>query len=90
MNHGDDGEARAGSGVANRGPAAIGVPPEDALGGEAQAPHGIRTRGEFHAPLRHLKDVRSAGGVNHIRPLQKTRERLAVLTVADEAEAAGQ
>src|SRR5262245_7615684 len=31
----------------------------------------------------------SAGGVEHVRPLQETRERLAVVTVADEAEAAG-
>src|SRR5262249_15099088 len=29
------------------------------------------------------------GGVEHVRPLQETRKRLAVLTVADEAEAAG-
>jgi hypothetical protein len=137
MNHGDDREARAGGGVANRGPVTIGVPSmrggrrlpataararsaerpdggafvnaaerraehlfpgttvgpvdpaEDALVGEAQAPHGVRTRGEFHAPGRHLEDVRSAGRVEHVRPLQETRERLAVLTVADEAEAAG-
>src|SRR5262249_10476663 len=36
-----------------------------------------------------LEDVRSARGVEHVRPLQEPRERLAVLTVADEAEAAG-
>jgi len=36
-----------------------------------------------------LEDVRSAGGVEHVRPLQEIRERLAVLTVADEPEAAG-
>src|SRR5262249_15077486 len=60
MNHGDDREARAGGGVANRGPATIGVPAEDALVGEAQAPNGVRTHGEFHAPGRHLEDVCSA------------------------------
>src|SRR5207245_8663872 len=65
------------------------VPAEDALVGEAQAPHGVRTRGEVHAPGRHLEDVRSAGGVEHVWPLQETNERLAVFTVADEAEAAG-
>ena len=31
----------------------IGMPLEDALVGEAQAPHSLRTRGEFHAPWRH-------------------------------------
>jgi len=89
MNHGDDREARAGGGVADRGPATIGVPAEDALVGKAQAPHGVRTRSEFHAPGRHLEDVRTAGGVEHVRPLQEACERLAVLTVADEAEAGG-
>src|SRR5262249_44084474 len=69
-------------------PATIGVPAEDALVGEAQAPNGVRTHGEFHAPGRHLEDVCSAGEVEHVRPLQETRERLAVVTVADEAEAA--
>jgi len=88
MNHGDDWEARAGRGVADRGPATIGVPAQDALLEEAQAPHGVRTRGEFHAPGRHLKDVRSAGGVEYVWTLKETRERLAILTVADEAEAA--
>ena len=51
--------------------------------------HGVRARGELHAPGRHLEDVRSAGRVEHVRPLKETRERLAVLAVADEAEAAG-
>src|SRR6516164_11467337 len=37
MNHGDDREARAGGGVANRGPATISEPAEDALSGQAQA-----------------------------------------------------
>jgi hypothetical protein len=56
---------------------------------EAQASHGVRARGELHAPGRHLEDVRSACRVEHVRPIEKTRERLAVLAVADEAEAGG-
>jgi hypothetical protein len=75
-------------GIGNRRPATIGVPAQD-LVGEAQTPHGVRARGELHAPGRHLEDVRSAGRVEHVRPLKKTRERLAVLAVADEAEAGG-
>src|SRR5262249_8093158 len=35
----------------------------------------------------HLEDVGSARCVEHVRPLEETRERLAVLAVADEAEA---
>jgi hypothetical protein len=89
MNQGDDREARAGGGVADRSPATIAVPPEDTLVGEAQAPERIGTRDELRAPGRHLEDVRSPSGVEHVRPLQEPRERLAVLTIADEAEAAG-
>jgi hypothetical protein len=40
-------------------------------------------------PQRHLEDVGSAGRVEHVRPLEETRERLAILAVADEAEAGG-
>jgi hypothetical protein len=50
---------------------------------------GVRARGELHAPGRHLKDVRPAGRVEHVWTLKETRERLAVITVADEAEAGG-
>src|SRR6516165_6150047 len=88
MNYADDREARPGGGVRNRGPATIAVPAQN-LVGEAQAPHDVRARGELHAPGRHLEDVRSAGRVEHVRPLEETRERLAVLAVADEAEAGG-
>src|SRR5260221_14424087 len=80
-----------------RGPAAvlaIGVRQQSVyqrktLFGEAQAPHGVRTCGQPHAPGRHLEDVRSAGRVEHVRPLKETRERLAILAVADGAEAGG-
>jgi hypothetical protein len=88
MNHADDREVRPGGGVGNRGPATIGVPAQNFVG-EAQAPHGVRARDERHAPGRHLEDVRSAGRIEHVRPLEETRERLAVLAVADEAEAGG-
>src|SRR5262249_4642410 len=63
MNPGDDREARAGGGVANQGPATISEPAEGALSGQAKAPHALCTRGEFHAPGRHLEDVRFTGGV---------------------------
>ena len=88
MNHADDREVRAGGGVGNRGPATIRVPAQN-LVGKAQAPHGVRARCQPHAPWRHLEDVRSTGRVEHVRPLEETRERLAVLAVADEAEAGG-
>src|SRR6516162_226249 len=88
MNYADDREARPGGGVRNRGPATIAVPAQN-LVGEAQTPHGVRAGGELHAPGRHLEDVRSAGRVEHVGPLEETRERLAVLAVADDAEAGG-
>src|SRR5262245_49049070 len=88
MNDTDSREARAGGGVRNGGSATIGVPAQD-LVGEAQAPHGIRACGELHAPGRHLENVRSAGPVEHVPPPQEARERLAVLTVADETEPGG-
>src|SRR6202011_454215 len=88
MNHADDRETRPRGGVGNRRPATFGVPAQD-LAGEAQASHGVRARGELHAPGRHVEDVRSACGVEHVRPIEETRERPAVLAVADEAEAAG-
>jgi hypothetical protein len=79
-----------------RGPVAvlaIGVRQQSAyqrktLVGEAQAAHGIRACDELHPGGRHLEDVRSAGRVEHVRPLEETRECLAVPAIADEAEAA--
>jgi hypothetical protein len=87
MNEADNREARAGS-VADRSPATISVPAED-LAGEAQAAHSVRARGKLHAARWHLKDVCSARCVEHVRPREEARERLAVLAVADEAEAGG-
>jgi hypothetical protein len=77
-----------------RGPVAvlaIGVRQQSAyqrktLVGEAQAAHGIRACDELHPGGRHLEDVRSAGRVEHVRPLEETRECLAVPAIADEAE----
>jgi hypothetical protein len=78
----------AGGGVADRGPATIGVPAED-LAGEAQAAHGVGARGKLHAARRHLEDVCPARCIEHVRPLEKARERLAILAVADKSEAGG-
>ena len=86
MNDGDDREARSCGGVGDRSPTTIRVPPKD-LVGERQTPHRIHASGDPHAPGRHLEDVRSAGGVEHVRTSDETSERLTVLAVADEAEA---
>jgi hypothetical protein len=88
MNHADDREVRPDGGVDNRGLATIGVSAQD-LVGEAQAPHGVRARGQLHAPRRHLEDVRSAGRIENVRSFEEARERLAVLAVADDGEAGG-
>src|SRR5262252_3518329 len=79
MDQGDDRKMWAGGGVANRCPATIGIPAQDALVGEAQAPHGVRAHGELHSPVRHLEDVCSAGGIEHVWSLQEACEQLAVL-----------
>src|SRR5262249_60035622 len=85
MNEADNREARAGS-VADWGPATISVPAED-LAGQAQAAHGVGARGKLHAARWHLEDVGSARCVEHVRPFEETRERLAVLAIADKTEA---
>jgi hypothetical protein len=87
MKHSHKREARA-SCVADRGPATIGVPAED-LAGQLQATHSVRARGKSHTARWHLEYVRSACCVEHVRPIEETRERLTVLTVADEAKAGG-
>src|SRR5262249_45839263 len=80
MNDANNREARAG-GVADRRPATVGVPAED-LAGEVQTAHGVRARGKVHATRWHLEDVCSARSIEHVRALEETRERLAVLAVA--------
>jgi len=85
MNEADNRKARA-RGVADRGPATISVPADD-LAGEAQAAHSARSRGELHATCWHVEDVSSTCRIEHVRPLQEARKRLAVLAVADETEA---
>src|SRR5215471_7631930 len=82
MNEADNRKARTGN-VADRGPATISVPAKD-LVGEAQAAHRVHARGKLHATRRHLEDLGSACCVEHVRPLEEARERLAV---PDEAEA---
>src|SRR5271169_6164171 len=81
-----DQEAWSGGRVGSRGAATFGVPAQN-LVGEARAPHGVRSRGDLHPPGRHLENVPSAGLVEHVRPLEEACKRLAVLAVADEAEA---
>jgi len=84
MYEADNGEARTSS-IADRCPATIRVPAED-LAGDVQAANSVCACGELHAARWHLEDVCSAGSVEHIRALEETRERLAILTIADKAE----
>ena len=85
MDDADDRKARAGR-VGDRGPATLRVPAEDPAG-KLQAADGVRARGKPHAPRRHMEDIRSTARIEHVRPSEETRERLAVVAVADEAEA---
>jgi hypothetical protein len=87
MYEADNRKSRPGS-IANWGPTTIGVPAED-LAGETQASHRVRASGKLHATRWHLENVRSACCVEHVRPLQEARERLAILAIANEAEASG-
>jgi hypothetical protein len=84
MNETDNREARAGR-IADRGPATIGVPAEDPAG-EVQAAHGVSARGKLHAARWQMEDICSARRIEHVRPLEKARKRLAVPAIADETE----
>ncbi len=88
MNERDDREARRRGGVGDRRPATIGVPAQH-LPGKGSAAHGVRPRSEPHAPRRHLKNIGAAGRVEHVRPFEILRERLAIRAVTDEAKARG-
>src|SRR6516225_2410682 len=79
MNERDDRETRAGGGVSDRGTATVSEPAQDFVG-NAHATQSIQASDERHLTRRQLENVRS---------LKKTRKRLAVLAVADEAEAGG-
>ena len=83
MNHADDREARAGGSVGNRSVATCGVPAQD-LVGELETPHGVCARSKPHSPGRHLEDVRSAGRVEHVPPIEEMSKRLAILAIAEQ------
>src|SRR5262249_56215466 len=68
--------------------ATISGPAQD-LAGKAQAGQGVGTCRERHPTRRQLEYVGAAGSVENVRPFEETRKRLAVLAVADEAEAGG-
>jgi hypothetical protein len=87
VNHSHEREARASS-VADRGLTTIGVPAED-LAGQLQATHSVGARRKPHTARWHLENVGSASCVEYVRPIEEARERLTVLTVADEAEPRG-
>ena len=88
MDKTDERKARPGR-ITDRGMATIGIPTIDAIGGEAHATHRVSTGSKLYAANWHLEDVGSARVVKHVRPFEKTRKRLAVLAVADEAQACG-
>src|SRR5262245_24773810 len=88
MNEADNRKTRARRRVADRGPTTIGIPAKH-LRREAQAAQSIRARAEIHAAYWHLEYVGSARRVEHVRPPEEARERLAVLAITDQAEAAG-
>jgi hypothetical protein len=86
MNERDDWKARGGGGVGDRSAATIGVPAQDTAG-KARAAQRLKARGKRHMSRRHLENVRAAGSVQNIRSIEETRERLAVLAIADEPDA---
>ena len=88
MNERDDQDARAGGGVSDGDAATISVPAQN-FAGEPQAAQGVGTCRERHPTRRQLENVRATGSVENIRLFEETRKRLAVLAVADEAEAGG-
>src|SRR5215831_5661416 len=88
MDERDDREARVGGGVSDRGAATISVPAQD-FAREPQAAQSLEARRERHLTRRHLENARAAGSVENVRSLEEARKRLAVLAVADEAEAGG-
>ena len=85
MNEANNRESRTGS-VRHWGPATISVPAEDPAG-EVEAAHGLRAGGKLHAARWHMEDICSACCIEHVRPLEEARKRLAVQAVAEEAEA---
>jgi hypothetical protein len=87
VNQADNRKARACC-IANWGPTAICVPTEN-FSREVQATHGVHPSGELDATRRHLKNVCSARYIENVWTLEESRERLTVLTVADEAKASG-
>src|ERR1700722_8073449 len=85
VNEPDNREARTGR-VADGRAATLSVPAED-LAGELQAAHRVRAGCKLHAARRHMEDICSACGIEHVRPFEETRKRLAVPAVAGETGA---
>jgi len=88
MNERDDRESWVGGGASDRGAATISVPAQD-FAGEPQAAQSVGACRERHLTRRHLKNVRATGSVENVRSFEEARKCLAVLAVADEAEAGG-
>src|SRR5262245_26729863 len=85
MYEADKRKARPG-GIANRRAATIGVPTED-LAGETRATHRVCASSKLHATRWHLENVCSVCCIEHFRPVEKARERLVILAIANQAEA---
>src|SRR5262249_12996500 len=75
-------------GIANWCATTIGVPAQD-LAGEPDATHRTCASAKLHATRWHLEDVCSACRVEHVRPFEEARERLAICAIANKAEASG-
>jgi len=88
MYEADNGKARPCCGIANWCAATIGVPAQD-LAGEPHATHRTCASAKLHATHWHLEDVCSACRVEHVRPVEEERERLAICAIANKAEASG-
>jgi hypothetical protein len=74
------------SGVSDRGPTTTAVPTENGAR-DVYAAHCVDPSDKFYATRRHLKDVRSTSGVEHIWSSKKAREGLTVPAIADATKA---
>jgi hypothetical protein len=88
MNERDYRETRVGGGVSDWGAATVSEPTQE-FAGKTYATQSIQAGGERHLTRRQLENLRAAASVENVWSLKKTRKRLAVLAIADKAEAGG-
>ena len=73
--------------VADGRAAAAGVEARHPFLHEAHAAELFRALRDAEPPRRHLEDGGAARGIEHVRPLEKLRERSAVIAIADDVRA---